>query len=70
MPDLPEVSSLWRHKDGERRFVTSIVDGCLSLWYSSVPLRPELHTGEENLTTLADWLAWQQGAVRIDREEE
>jgi len=68
MPDLPEVSSLWLHESGERRFVVGVI------WPHGFNCKPRIHfacpTRFKGLkVSLADWLAWQADAVRIDREE-
>lgn len=67
-PTLPPVGSLWRHKDGERRFVVGVI------WPHGFNCKPRIHfacpTRFKGLkVSLADWLAWQADAVRIDREE-
>lgn len=72
MPDqLPPVGSLWRHKDGERRNV-QIVNDMPS--HECVGFNDQEHMDiyrrlATSWCTLADWLAWQADAVRIDREE-
>ena len=70
--DLPPIGSLWRHRvSGERRFVMRAE---VSVWTGEPrpPLVAVLEKGKESYVTstnFPDWLAWQAGAVRIDREE-
>jgi len=72
MPDLPPIGSLWLHREsGERRFVTStyefpaIFPPNEFVRHSKTP-----YNGQDWFDVhIIDWLAWQAGAVRIDREE-
>lgn len=64
---LPPVGSLWLHREtGERRFVTfaGVVVGLVLF----VSLCDGGLLDRDMSETIADWLAWQAGAERIDRE--
>ena len=67
-PTLPPVGSLWRHKDGERRFH---IDGGFDEQYGGIAVDYVEPRSKQWVTTpLANWLAWQADAVRIDGERD
>ena len=69
-PTLPPVGSLWRHKDGERRFVMNAELFPFSRKPCPVKVAVVAPSGETYMTTMefADWLSWQADADRIDIE--
>jgi hypothetical protein len=72
MSDLPPIGSLWRHREsGERRRVQLASD--MSYHRCVGFLQPDSPHIIERLGTswcsLADWLAWQANAHRIDKDD-